>query len=241
MVYSIEEELPGGTRSNDSAQIKGELFPNDLPGFGLAPMSRAFGPSEGMKYPSSREGGGLAGHEYPSSAQHSLYYPPPAYPPNSHEYHSTASPHGTLPPPPYATAYSGYEMTGYGGPPTSFDSNGSPHPPQSGGPYPPHHHGYMASYPPYFAGPWTVVPPPTLIIDITPGDILCGRGGATNAHVSCNLPPFAWVSLARSQSHMSLFFFQRAATERFVPSSRIIRRSISTPRSAINHPSHLIL
>lgn len=146
-------------------------------------MSRSFGPSEGLKYPSPHDRSGSVGHDYPSG-QHPHYYPPPPYLPTSHEYHGTGSPHGTLTvakhPPPYGTAYPGYETTGFGGPPTSFDSNGSQHPP-SVGPMPPHVGYSMASYPPYFQ-PWTVVPPPSLVIDIKPSDILCGRGGATNAH-----------------------------------------------------------
>jgi hypothetical protein len=69
----------------------------------------------------------------------------------------------------------------YHGPPSSFESNGS-HP--QGPPI-----SYMGPYPGaaglYFAPPphsWSVMAAPPLITDISPADVLCGRGGATNSH-----------------------------------------------------------
>lgn len=53
--------------------------------------------------------------------------------------------------------------------------------------YPPHHPPPMMYHPSYGLppqpSPWgMMVPAPPLITDITPSDVLCGRGGATNSH-----------------------------------------------------------
>ena len=123
-------------------------------------MNYSLGRSESMKNPSSGEGS-FVGRDY-----HRHYNQPP-YLPHPIDYHNATPSNTSLQMNPYGMGYPGYEMNGYNGPPSSFDSNSSTHNPISG-PVPHQQpQGYMAPYPPYFP-PWSVVPPPRLIVDITP-------------------------------------------------------------------------
>lgn len=138
-------------------------------------MSRTSGQSGDIMYPSSGEGGFPPDYpHYPHPGHHHRH--PLSYLAHPHEYHAT-----TTPPHLYSMGYHGYDMNAYSGPPSSFDSNGSPNQSTNGPVPPPPPHRYMPPYPPYFP-PWSVIPPPPLITDITPADVLCGRGGATNSH-----------------------------------------------------------
>lgn len=126
-----------------------------------------------MMFPSSVEPT-LGGYGYHPPVARNDHHPPP--PPLSHtgEYMSSISPQSSMHMNPYGMTYPSFEMSGYFGQPPSFDSNGTP--PNVSQMQPPHHplpHRYMPPYPPFFS-PWPAAPPPTLIIDITPSDVLCG-------------------------------------------------------------------
>ena len=146
-------------------------------------MNRSFERTEEMMYPTSTEGRFVPEYHHHSGNNHPHHHHHhrSPYPPHPHEYHTMTPPQSALPADPYGMAYHGYETNGYDGPPSSFDSNGSPHHSTSGPVPPPPPHRYMPPYPPYFP-PWSVMPAPPLIGDITPSDVLCGRGGATNSH-----------------------------------------------------------